>query len=143
MPVAAGLALAQKLTGSGGITVVFIGDGTLGEGVVYETLNIASKWDLPLLVVLENNLYAQSTHQRQTLAGDICMRTEAFGIMARLGNTWEPEKLLSEAGRCVSTVRMESRPVFLRIDTFRLWPIPKATTIERPTRSSPTGPRTL
>ena len=111
MPVAAGLALAQKLTGSGGITVVFIGDGTLGEGVVYETLNIASKWDLPLLVVLENNPYAQSTHQRQTLAGDICLRAEAFGIMARLGNTWEPEKLLSrlaaasprcgrKAGRC-------------------------------------------
>ena len=120
MPVAAGQALAQKLTGSGGITVVFIGDGTLGEGVVYETLNIASKWDLPLLIVLENNLYAQSTHQRQTLAGDICMRAEAFGITARRSNTWEPEKLLAEAGRCVAAVRVESRPVFLRIDTFRL-----------------------
>jgi 2-oxoisovalerate dehydrogenase E1 component len=120
MPVAAGLALAQKLTTSGGITVVFIGDGTLGEGVVYETLNVASKWDLPLLVVLENNLYAQSTHQRQTLAGDICMRAEAFGITARHGNTWEPENLLTEAGRCVAAVRTEGRPVFLRIDTFRL-----------------------
>jgi len=120
MPVAAGLAFAQKLTGTGGITVAFIGDGTLGEGVVYETLNIASKWDLPLLVVLENNLYAQSTHQGQTLAGDICMRAEAFGITARLGNTWEPEKLLAEAGRCVAAVRTESRPIFLQIDTFRL-----------------------
>ncbi len=120
MPVAAGLALAQKLTGSGAVTVVFIGDGTLGEGVVYETMNIASKWDLPLLIVLENNLYAQSTHQRQTLAGDICTRAEAFGITARQGNTWEPEKLLAEAGCCVRAVRTESRPVFLRIDTFRL-----------------------
>ena len=120
LPVAAGLALAQKLTASDGITVAFIGDGTLGEGVVYESLNIASKWDLPLLVVLENNLYAQSTHQRQTLAGDICMRAEAFGITARHGNTWEPEDLLAEAGRCVSAVRREGRPAFLQIDTYRL-----------------------
>ena len=59
VPVAAGLAYAQKLAESGGIVAVCIGDGTLGEGVVYEALNMAAKWSLPLLVVLENNLYAQ------------------------------------------------------------------------------------
>ena len=120
VPVAAGLSLAQKLTGSDRITVVFIGDGTLGEGVVYETLNIASKWGLPLLIVLENNLYAQSTHQRQTLAGDICGRAEAFGIETQHSSTWEPDKLLSEVGRCVAAVRRESKPVFLQVDTYRL-----------------------
>src|SRR5262249_23200481 len=57
VPVAAGLALAQKLQELPNITVVFIGDGTLGEGVLYETLNIAAKWELPLLIVLENNFY--------------------------------------------------------------------------------------
>ena len=80
VPVAAGLAFAQKLAGSDGIVAVCIGDGTLGEGVVYETLNMAAKWELPLLVVLENNLYAQSTSQSETLAGDICARAAAFGI---------------------------------------------------------------
>ena len=80
VPVAAGLAFAQKLAGDGGIVAVCIGDGTLGEGVVYETFNMAAKWRLPLLVVLENNLYAQSTSQSETLAGDICARAAAFGI---------------------------------------------------------------
>src|SRR5437879_1153856 len=78
VPVAAGLALAQKLTGSHSIVVAFIGDGTLGEGAVYETLNIASKWNLPILIVLENNGYSQSTATEQTLAGDILKRAEAF-----------------------------------------------------------------
>ena len=80
VPVAAGLAFAKKLAGSDGIVAVCIGDGTLGEGVVYETLNIASKWKLPLLVLLGNNLYAQSTSQTETLAGEICGRAAAFGI---------------------------------------------------------------
>ena len=58
---------------------------TLREGVLYETLNIAAKWELPLCVVLENNLYAQSTPQHLTLAGDIPARAAAFGIKTALG----------------------------------------------------------
>jgi 2-oxoisovalerate dehydrogenase E1 component len=120
MPVAAGMALAQKLEGGRRITVVFIGDGTLGEGAVYETLNIASKWELPLLIVLENNQYAQSTSQQQTLAGSIRLRAEAFGIAARQSCTWSPEELLRAAAQCVDEVRGNGRPVFLQIDTYRL-----------------------
>ena len=78
VPVAAGLAFAKKLAGSGGIVAGCIGDGPLGDGVVYETLNIASKWELPLLVLLENTLYAQSTSQSETLAGEICGRAAEF-----------------------------------------------------------------
>src|SRR5580693_2414746 len=75
-PVSAGLALAQRLNKTNNIVTVFIGDGTLGEGTLYETLNLASKWNLPLLIVLENNSYAQSTSQSETLAGDIRQRAE-------------------------------------------------------------------
>ena len=120
VPVASGLAMAQKVRGTGLISVVFIGDGTLGEGVLYESLNIASKWDLPLLVVLENNYYAQSTSQCQTLAGGILARAEAFGIKTAHGSTWEPEELMTIAADCVEYVRMECRPLFLQIDTYRL-----------------------
>ena len=120
VPVAAGLAMAQKLSDTGLISVVFIGDGTLGEGALYETLNIASIWGLPLLVVLENNYYAQSTSQTQTLAGDILARGEAFGIKTAYANTWNPEELLEIAANCVSYVRDEGRPLFLKIDTYRL-----------------------
>jgi len=120
VPVAAGLALAQKQTGTGNVVVVFIGDGTLGEGVVYETMNIASKWALPMLIVLENNKVSQSTKQTETLAGEIRPRAEAFGIRTFKGETWAPEALIEVVGEALEVVREESRPVFVEIDTYRL-----------------------
>ena len=99
VPVSAGLAFAQKLAAQRGIVAVCIGDGTLGEGVVYETLNIAEKWRLPLLMVLENNSVAQSTSQAETLAGDISARAAAFGIPVFRGDTWEHGALAREMYR--------------------------------------------
>jgi len=119
-PVSAGLALAQKLEGKGGIVAVCIGDGTLGEGVVYETLNIASKWRLPLLILLENNLYAQSTSQSETLAGDICARPAAFGIPTFRADTWHHDELADALSKAVDIVRNEHGPAFVCVDTFRL-----------------------
>jgi 2-oxoisovalerate dehydrogenase E1 component len=119
-PVAAGLAMSLQFGGTENIAVVFLGDGTLGEGTVYETFNIASKWNLPLLVVLENNYYAQSTSQEQTLAGDIAARAAAFGIPTCHGLIWEPDRLLELANDCVAQVRRERRPVFFQVDTYRL-----------------------
>jgi 2-oxoisovalerate dehydrogenase E1 component len=120
VPVTAGLAMAHKLRGSGGIATVFIGDGTLGEGSLYETLNIASKWELPLLVICENNLFAQSTSQSETLAGDICARAEAFGITTRWHTTYDWQDLFAGIKDSIDDVRRTSRPVFHRVDTFRL-----------------------
>ncbi|MBI3653763.1 MAG: pyruvate dehydrogenase [Acidobacteria bacterium] len=120
VPVASGLAMAQKLRQEDGIAVVFIGDGTLGEGAVYEAFNIAAKWQLPLAIVLENNLYAQSTSQSQTLAGDIGLRAEAFGIRAFQADTWATESLFQTAGKALGYVRQTSQPAFLSIDTYRL-----------------------
>ena len=120
VPVSVGLTLAQKLEGRRRITTVFVGDGTLGEGALYEGLNIASKWQLPLLIVLENNRYAQSTHQRQTLAGDICARAAAFDIETGHADTWHPDELLATVAEAARWVRHECRPFFLRVDTYRL-----------------------
>jgi len=120
VPVSAGLAFAQKLRDTGNIVVVFIGDGTLGEGVVYESLNVAAKWELPLLVVLENNLYAQSTHQKFTIAGEILKRPEAFGIRTAEANTWELTDLIQHASDAVVYVRSRSLPLFFKIDSYRL-----------------------
>jgi 2-oxoisovalerate dehydrogenase E1 component len=120
VPMAAGLAFAQKLTASGGIVAVCIGDGTLGEGVVYETFNMAAKWRLPLLIVLENNLYAQSTSQTETLAGDICGRAAAFGIKTLRADTWRHEHLAEELRGAAKAVRRDCRPVFVCVDTYRL-----------------------
>lgn len=120
VPVAAGLALAHKLDGAQKICIVFIGDGTLGEGALYETLNIIAQWELPLLIVLENNGYAQSTPQSETLAGAIGARVDAFAIRYDQGNTWEWEQLYGTAQALIDYVRHKGRPAFLQIDTFRL-----------------------
>jgi 2-oxoisovalerate dehydrogenase E1 component len=120
VPVAAGLALGHKLERKGCISVVFIGDGTLGEGVIYETFNIVSKWALPLLIVLEDNKYAQSTEQHETVAGDIDSRAAAFGIETAKGDTWDWAGLCDTAGALIGAMRDDSRPRFLRVETYRL-----------------------
>ena len=83
VPVATGMALAEREKASGAVACVFLGDGTLGQGAVYECLNMASIWSLPLLAVVENNFYAQSTPSHLTLAGSIAARAEAFDIETR------------------------------------------------------------
>ncbi len=117
--VGAGLAMSLKKLYPGRIAVVFIGDGTLGEGLLYETFNIASKWELPLMIVIENNLYAQSTSQSETLAGDILDRAKAFGIRTSHADTWNFQSLIDTSLECTEYVRT-GKPLFFRIDTYRL-----------------------
>ncbi|HPD30780.1 MAG TPA: thiamine pyrophosphate-dependent enzyme [Phycisphaerae bacterium] len=119
-PVAAGLAMARRLDGGSNIAVVFIGDGTLGQGVVYETMNIAAKWHLPLLIVLEDNGVSQSTLQDETLSGSIKGRAHAFGIDVRSADTWNPSELIDVTAAAVSHVRRTRHPVLLHIRTYRL-----------------------
>ncbi|MBA2657652.1 MAG: pyruvate dehydrogenase [Tatlockia sp.] len=132
VPVAAGIAWALKLSNSSRIAVVFIGDGTLGEGVVYETLNIASVLNLPLLIVLENNQYAQSTHQAETMSGDICERARAFNVNTAISNTWDWQGLHKTTDKLINFIRTSSRPAFLQIDTYRLMPHSKGDDYRNP-----------
>jgi 2-oxoisovalerate dehydrogenase E1 component len=120
VPVAAGYALGNKLKGNDAIGIVFIGDGTLGEGALYETMNIISKWEIPLLIVCENNFYAQSTPQSVNLAGDILSRASAFGIQTFEGDTWDPELLMGKAQGAIDYVRSSVKPGFFLVNTYRL-----------------------
>ncbi|HVW61762.1 MAG TPA: thiamine pyrophosphate-dependent enzyme [Puia sp.] len=120
VPVAAGYALGNKLKKNGAIGVVFIGDGTLGEGALYETMNIISRWEIPLLIVCENNFYAQSTPQHVNLAGDILARARAFGIRTGQGETSSPEELMHKAQQAIDYVRSETKPCFFLVETYRL-----------------------
>ena len=120
MPAAAGIALAQQLSGTGDISVVFIGDGTLGEGAVYETLNLASLWQLPLLVVLEDNGWSQSTPSHMNLAGGMRERFEAFGVAVEEIDSTDILELEPAAERAVAMVREQRAPRALIIHTYRL-----------------------
>ncbi len=122
VPVAAGIALSKKLIGANDIGIVFIGDGTLGEGVVYETMNIVSKWNIPLLIVCENNFYAQSTEQKTNLAGSIIKRAESFDIKTFESKIWDTGKFLTQAQESINYVRDNCKPAFHLVDLYRLNP---------------------
>lgn len=121
-PVATGMALAERERGSGAVTTVFLGDGALGQGVVYESLNLASLWRLPLLAVVENNFYAQSTPSRLQLAGGIPERAQAFGIATEHLDSTDVLEVHEAAARAVARVRGSGEPFFLVIDTYRFSP---------------------
>lgn len=120
LPIATGIALANKLKGSDAISVACIGDGTLGEGIIYESFNIAAKWELPLVVVLENNRYAQSTASKTTFAGDIKYRALGFGLEYRKADTWNPKNLIEELKAAVAYARSKSQPLLFEVETDRL-----------------------
>lgn len=120
MPAAAGIAMGEQLRGSDGLSVVFIGEGTLGEGLVYETLNLTALWQLPLLIVLEDNGWSQSTPRRLNLAGDIAARFTAFGLPVVEVDTTDVLEVDAAAGEAVSRCRARHGPGVLVIHTYRL-----------------------
>ncbi len=120
LPVAAGAALARL--GSGDLALAYIGDGTWGEGAVYEALNLAALWRLPLVVVVENNGIAQSTPTRVQLAGSIAGRAAAFGIPYLGSAETDPGVLRTVLAPEFDRVRAGGGPLVVEVRTGRLGP---------------------
>jgi TPP-dependent pyruvate/acetoin dehydrogenase alpha subunit len=119
LPVATGMALAEKVNKTDKIALAFLGDGTLGEGALYESLNIASLWSLPILFVVENNRYAQTTPIELAVAGTITGRFSAFGITTLERDTSDVLEVQAAALEAVGSVRRNGRPVGLILHTYR------------------------
>jgi len=117
---ALGMAFAEKYTNSGNIVVAFIGDGTMGEGAVYETLNLASLLQVPLLIVVENNAYAQTTPVEMSLAGSILARARSFDIQSSEIESNDVSVLYPMFGDIVKKVREECIPYVQIVKTYRL-----------------------
>src|ERR1051326_8335318 len=79
--IATGAAMSAKMRGSNQVAVCFFGDGALGQGLLYESMNMASLWKLPVIYVCENNLYGEYTHFSEMVAGEISARAKAFGML--------------------------------------------------------------
>ncbi|GIH77651.1 thiamine pyrophosphate-dependent dehydrogenase E1 component subunit alpha [Planobispora longispora] len=121
LPVAAGVALHLRRTDPGALACVYIGDGTWGEGAVYEALNLAALWRLPLLVVVENNGIAQSTPTAAQMAGTVAGRAAAFGVDHHLVVSGDVNEIRAGLEPLVARVR-EGRPLAAEFVTHRLGP---------------------
>ncbi len=122
LPVAAGVALDRKVRADPGVVVSFIGEGTLGEGIVYETMNLAGLWQLPHIIVCENNFYSQSTPQDSAVAGSIAERGAAFAITTATADTWDLPSFDAALAAAVARARQTCQPSFLVLTTYRLNP---------------------
>ena len=121
-PIGTGIALAEKFNQRDTVTITFLGDGALGEGILYESLNMASLWSAPVLFVLENNHIAQTTPTEINLAGNIANRFNAFGIDTEELDTSNVLKIQSSAARAISEVRKKFSPQALILNTYRFGP---------------------
>lgn len=119
-PLAVGTALADR--DEGALSVVFMGDGTMGEGIVYEALNLAALWSAPVLFVVEDNGIAQTTPSARGIAGDIAKRAEPFGIRSASIESTDVFAINDLARQAVAQIRAESRPFWLHIRTQRMGP---------------------
>ncbi len=122
VPLALGMAFAEKARASGKVVIAFLGDGSLGQGVVYESLNMASLWHLPLLLVVEDNRYAQTTPVSRNLAGSIPGRFQAFGIPVDERDTTDVLEVRALAGPAFESLRGGGGPRALVLHTYRFAP---------------------
>jgi pyruvate dehydrogenase E1 component alpha subunit len=120
LPIAVGLALADKLQRRERVTACFFGDGAVAEGEFHESLNLASLWKLPVLFLCENNLYAMGTalarHQAQP---DIARKAGAYDVPAEAVDGMDVLAVEAAARRASERVRREGRPFLLELRTYR------------------------
>jgi pyruvate dehydrogenase E1 component alpha subunit len=120
LPIAVGLALADKLQGRRRVTACFFGDGAVAEGEFHESLNLAALWKLPVLFCCENNLYAMGTalerHQAQT---DIALKAGGYGIESEAVDGMNVLAVEMATRVAAETVRQESKPYLLEFRTYR------------------------
>lgn len=122
VPNAVGATFSQKLLNTGGIGVVFLGDGTLGQGILYESLNFASLLDIPILFILEDNKYAMTTPASKAVAGSMVARARAFAIEGDEIESNDVLELYDLFQNRFQYVRNNQRPYFQVVHTYRLGP---------------------
>jgi pyruvate dehydrogenase E1 component alpha subunit len=117
--IATGAAFSSKHLGTKQVAVCFFGEGALGQGVLYEVMNLASLWKLPVIYACENNLYNEYTHYSETTAGDLLARGRAFGLQAESVDGQEVRAVYATAKRLIERARSGGGPAFLVCNTYR------------------------
>jgi len=117
--IATGAAFSSKALKTGQVTVCFFGEGALGQGVLYEVMNLAALWKLPVIYVCENNLYTEYTHYSETTAGEILARGTAFGVPSESVDGQDVRAVYATAKKLVDRARKGEGPAFLVCNTYR------------------------
>ena len=117
--IATGAAYASKYLKNGRVAVCFFGEGALGQGILYESMNLAELWKLPVIYVCENNGYNEYTHFSESTAGDVAARPAAFGIATETIDGQDVRKVYQTAQRLVERARRGEGPAFLQCITYR------------------------
>jgi pyruvate dehydrogenase E1 component alpha subunit len=117
--IATGAAFSSQRLGNGRVAVCFFGEGALGQGVLYEVMNLAQLFKLPVIYVCENNLYTEYTHFSETTAGDILTRATAFGLEAAAVDGQDVRAVNAAAQRLIDRARRGDGPGFLLCNTYR------------------------
>jgi pyruvate dehydrogenase E1 component alpha subunit len=117
--IATGAAMSAIMQGLDRVAVCFFGEGALGQGLIYEVMNMAQLWRLPVIYVCENNLYNEYTHYSETTAGTLLGRAKAFGIHAEEVNGQDIRAVHLTARQLVERARKGEGPAFLLCNTYR------------------------
>lgn len=119
MGIATGAALSAKYRNDNAVSVCFFGDGALGQGLLYEVMNMAALWSLPVIYACENNLYGEYTKVSEMAAGDLKARAQAFGIEAHEIDGQDVLAVHQLAQELVSRARAGEGPSFVLLNTYR------------------------
>src|SRR5258706_410551 len=119
--IATGAAFSAKMRGSDQVAVCFFGEGALGQGLLYEVMNMASLWKLPVIYVCENNMYNEYTHYSEALAGEVTARAKAFGIYTETVDGQDVQVVNEAMQRLVERARRGEGPAFLECMTYRYY----------------------
>lgn len=117
--IATGAAFSIKRGGSDQVAVCFFGEGALGQGLLYEVMNLAQLWKLPVIYVCENNLYNEYTHYKETTAGELATRAQAFGMRTEAVDGQDVRAVYAIMAELVDRARRGEGPAFLLCETYR------------------------
>jgi TPP-dependent pyruvate/acetoin dehydrogenase alpha subunit len=120
LPLAAGLALADKMQGRMNVTACFFGEGAVAEGEFHETMNLSALWKLPVLFICENNLYAMGTRlDLSESETDIHQKAQSYRIRSEVVDGMDVVAIEAAAVRAVNAIRSDGGPYFLECRTYR------------------------
>jgi pyruvate dehydrogenase E1 component alpha subunit len=123
LPLAVGYALGEKLSRGKGISACIFGEGAIAEGEFHESINLAALWELPVLFLCENNLYAMGTalsrHQSQV---DLCAKAASYKVKSLQLDGMDVLKVMQGVREAVAEIRATAKPIFVECQTYRFRP---------------------